>query len=63
MSMIWPKVSERDHMMSNVIDRGRLTFTMYFKKKIMKIDQIEAVISAFEVPGSKWNLLLPGTSS
>ena len=29
----------------------------------MKIDQLEAEISTFEVPGSKWNLLLPGTSS
>ena len=29
----------------------------------MKIDQIEAVILTFEVPGSKWNFLLPGTSS
>ena len=29
----------------------------------MKINQIEAGISTFEVPGSKWNLLLPGTSS
>ena len=26
----------------------------------MKIDQIEAEISTFEVQGSKWNLLLPG---
>ena len=29
----------------------------------MKIDEIEAEISTFEVPGSKWNFLLPGTSS
>ena len=29
----------------------------------MKIDQIVAGISTFEVPGSKWNILLPGTSS
>ena len=39
---------------------------MYFKKEIMKIDQIEAGILTFKVPGSKWNLLktcfLPGTS-
>ena len=32
----------------------------------MKIDQIEAVILTFEVPGSKWNYFktrfLPGTS-
>ena len=28
----------------------------------MKIDQIEAVILTFEVPGSKWNFLLTGTS-
>ena len=28
----------------------------------MKIDQIEAVILTFEVLGSKWNFLLPGTS-
>ena len=30
----------------------------------MKIDQIEAGISTFEVPGSKWNLplFLPGSS-
>ena len=27
----------------------------------MKINQIEAVILTFEVPGSKWNFLLPGT--
>ena len=27
----------------------------------MKIDQKEAVILTFEVPGSKWNFLLPGT--
>ena len=29
----------------------------------MKIDQIEGGISTFEVLDSKWNLLLPGTSS
>ena len=32
----------------------------------MKIDQIEAEISTFEVPGSKWNLLfqeVPGSKS
>ena len=28
----------------------------------MKIDQKEAVILTFEVPGSKWKFLLPGTS-
>ena len=28
----------------------------------MKIDQLEGRVSTFEVPGSKWNLLLPGTS-
>ena len=28
----------------------------------MKIDQIEVVILTFEVPGSKWNLLLSGSS-
>ena len=28
----------------------------------MKIDQIEAVVLTFEVPGSKWNFLLPGPS-
>ena len=32
---------------------------MYLKKK--KIDQIVAGISTFEVSGSKWNILLPGT--
>ena len=35
---------------------------MYFKFVLMKIDQIVAGISTFEVPGSKWNILLPGTS-
>ena len=25
----------------------------------MKIDQLEDGVSTFEVPGSKWNLLLP----
>ena len=36
---------------------------MYFKKEIMKIDQIEAGILTFEVPGSKWKThFLPGTS-
>ena len=39
-------------------NRKRLTFQICFKKIIMKIDQLEV-----EVPGSKWNLLLPGTSS
>ena len=34
-----------------------------FQKQIMKIDQIVAGISTFEVLGSKWNILLPGTSS
>ena len=29
-----------------------------FKKQIMKIDQIKAGISTFEVPGSKWNLFI-----
>ena len=33
------------------------------KKVIIKIGQIEAGISTFEVHGSKWNILLPGTSS
>ena len=28
----------------------------------MKIDQIEGGVSRFDVPGSKWNFLLPGTS-
>ena len=28
----------------------------------MEIVEIEAVILTFEVPGSKWNFLLPGTS-
>ena len=32
-----------------------------FQNIIMKIDQLEGGISTFEVPGSKWNLLLPGT--
>ena len=32
---------------------------MYFKIIFMKIDQIVARISTFEVPGSKWNILLP----
>ena len=32
-------------------------------KKIMKIDQLGGRVSTFESPGSKWNLLLPGTSS
>ena len=36
---------------------------MYFKKEIMKIDQLEGGVSTFEVPGSKLNVLLPGTSS
>ena len=35
---------------------------MYLKEMIIKIGQIEDEISTFEVPGSKWNLLLPGTS-
>ena len=29
----------------------------------MKIDQIEAVILTLKLPGSKWNFLLPETSS
>ena len=29
----------------------------------MKIDQIEAVILTFEVPGSKWTYLLPGSKN
>ena len=35
---------------------------MYFNFFLMKIDQIEGDVSRFEVPGSKWNFLLPGTS-
>ena len=31
---------------------------MYLKKKF---DKIVAGLSTFEVPGSKWNILLPGT--
>ena len=40
---------------------------IYFKKIIMKIDQLEGGISTFEVPGSKWNLycleLVPGSKT
>ena len=32
-------------------------------QKNMKIDQLEGGLSTFEVPGSKLNVLLPGTSS
>ena len=43
--------------------RSRFTFHILFKKIITEIDQIEAGISTFEVPGRKCNLLPIGTSS
>ena len=35
---------------------------MCFKKIIIKIGQFNDDISTFEVPGSKWNVLLPRTT-
>ena len=39
---------------------SRLSLHIYFKKRIMKTDQMEAEISSFSVLGRNMNLLVPG---